>query len=100
MSGWYSASRARVPDASIVEMVQAERLVECFEADLWDGGASDDTLLAVAEAACAASFVPMPTARPGIVAQIRTSIREFVSEWTPAPLGHVATLRWSEASTD
>ena len=59
-AGHASASRARVPDASIVEIVQAERLVECFEADYWDGGGADDTLIAVAEAACAASFVPCP----------------------------------------
>src|SRR3954453_22084071 len=35
--GHASASRGRAPDADIIELIQAERAVECFEADLWSG---------------------------------------------------------------
>jgi hypothetical protein len=93
-AGHASASRARVPDPSIVELVQAERLVECFEADLWGGGGSDADLISVAEAGCTASLVPLPVIAPGAVAEVRESIAVFAGEWQAAPLGHVAVLRW------
>ena len=93
-AGHASASRAQVPDQSIVELIQAERLVECFEADLWGGGGSDEDLVAVAEAGCAASFVDMPAIVPVAVSQIRGELAEFARSWTAAPLGHEALLRW------
>lgn len=46
-AGHASASRARVPVNSIVELLQAERLVECFEAELWGGASDGDTRCAV-----------------------------------------------------
>ena len=33
--GHASAKRAARPETDVVELVQAERLVECFEAELW-----------------------------------------------------------------
>src|SRR5437016_10106782 len=42
-AGHASASRASAPDPSIVPIVQAERIVECFEADLWGGGGDSQT---------------------------------------------------------
>jgi hypothetical protein len=92
-AGHASASRAQVPDPSIIELVQAERLVECFEADYWGGG-SDEDLLAVADAGCAASFVPLPGIAPGAVAQIRAELAQFAREWTAARQGHEAVLQW------
>lgn len=92
--GHASASRAGVPDAATVEMIQAERLVGCFEADLWDGGADDADLLSVAEAGCAASQVAMPAVDPVAVGRIRREIRRFADEWRAAPVGHAAEFDW------
>ncbi|MEJ2410561.1 MAG: hypothetical protein P8Y48_14945 [Novosphingobium sp.] len=39
--GHASASRAQVPDPAIVELPQAERPVECFEADFWAGSGAE-----------------------------------------------------------
>ena len=94
--GHASASRADMPDASIVEMVQAERLVECFEADLWAGGGSDQDLLSVAAVGCAASKVPMPNLDHAAVGRIRDEIAQFAAQWRIAPVGFVATFDWPE----
>lgn len=92
--GHASASRNAIPDPAIVEMIQAERLVECFEADLWDGGGADQDLLAVAAAGCAASKVPMPAVDEAAIGRIRGEITRFAEMWQAAPVGHVARLEW------
>lgn len=94
-AGHASASRNTVPDASIVELLQAERIVECFEADQWSGssGAVED-LIAMAEVACTSSHVPLPPCDAAQVAAIRAEITAFAREWTAAPVGHVARFDW------
>ena len=95
--GHASASRAEVPQAHIVELLQAERLVECFEADLWSGYSGDPVdLLAVADTACQSSFVSMPAIDAAAVNRIRERLKAFAGEWMAAPAGHVAVLEWRE----
>lgn len=86
-AGHASASRAREPDSSIVELLQAERLVECFEAELWGGASDGDMLRGVAQAACDASFVPMPDLSDTRILSIRDRISEFARAWTAAAHG-------------
>ena len=96
-AGHASASRAGDPEASIVELVQAERLVECFEAELWSmaGGAGDDAgLIAMAETACGASRVPLPALSPATIAAIREPLGAFAAQWYAAAPGYVAVLGW------
>ena len=96
-AGHASASRAGDPDASIVELLQAERLVECFEAELWSmaGGEADDAgLIAMAETACAASRVPLPALPSTKIAAIRGPLGAFAADWSAAPQGHTVVLDW------
>lgn len=93
-AGHASASRADVPDAGIVELLQAERLVECFEADLWGGGGAAADLIAVATTACDYSHVPLPALGEAAVERIRLELGLFAKEWIAAPAGHVAVLEW------
>lgn len=92
--GHASAKRAAVPAAEIVELLQAERLVECFEADLWGGGGAAEDLIALAETACGYSAVPLPKLDAAGVERIRKGISAFAGEWTGAAQGHVAVLDW------
>lgn len=94
--GHASAKRAEVADDEIVEMIQAERLVECFEADLWGGGGSDADLLSMAAAGCATSKVPMPAIDPAAIGQVREEIAGFAANWRAGPVGHVARLEWPD----
>ena len=94
-AGHASASRAREPDAHIVELLQAERLVEVFEADLWSGSHGDQAgLLDLGLTACSYSHVPLPRVADGAVEAIQLAIADFAHGWTAAPLGHVATFSW------
>lgn len=94
-AGHASAKRAAVPDASIVELLQAERLVECFEADMWSPGGEAADLVALAETACSYSHVPLPAALdPAAAQRIRHGLAQFAGEWIAAPQGHVAVFEW------
>jgi hypothetical protein len=93
-AGHASASRARVPDPEIVELLQAERLTECFEADLWSGGSAAADLIAVAETACGYSHVPLPRLDAVAVERIRADLGQFARAWIAAPQGYVAVLEW------
>ena len=85
--GHASAKRASTPDGAIVELLQAERIVECFEADFWGAPASAETFRAVVEAACASSFVPAPALSDEQIMRIREAIADFAKAWAAAPAG-------------
>lgn len=93
--GHPSASRAGAPDPGIVELLQSERLVEIFEADLWSGGQGDEAdLLALAGTACANSHVPLPSVPTGAVARVRADLAAFSRTWTGLPRGGEVELEW------
>lgn len=94
-AGHASATRARVPDAEIVGLIQAERLVECFEATLWSPDPVDPAdFRSVAEAACAASHVALPAIDDARIGGVSAEIAAFARGWMAAPRGHVAHLVW------
>ncbi len=92
--GHASASRADAPDPAIVELVQAERIVEVFEADHWSGGSDGATLRDIARAGCEASHVPLPDLSDACVLAIRARISALQAEWIMAPPGHSFNFCW------
>ena len=80
-AGHASAKRAVEPDSAIIELLQAERLVECFEADLWSGGGDPETLRQTSAAACTTSFVPAPTVDDDTIAAIRGDVAAMAALW-------------------
>ena len=93
--GHASAARAQVPGADIVQLLQAERLVECFEAQLWAQAAPDAAFLDVARVACESSHVPLPPVTFDQCRAVMGEIFDFAKSWMAAPVGHVATLEWN-----
>lgn len=95
-AGHASAKRAQVPEAGIVELLQAERLVECFEADLWSPGGAAADLVTLGESACGFSHVPPPANFDAAAAvRIREALGRFAQTWNAAPQGHCVNLEWS-----
>ena len=93
--GHASAARAQVPGADIVQLLQAERLVECFEAQLWAQAAPDAAFLDVARVACESSHVPLPPISLDQCGVVMGEIFDFARSWMAAPVGYVATLEWN-----
>jgi citrate lyase beta subunit len=97
-AGHASASRRRSPDADFVAAIQAERLVECFEADLWSGGDGEvETFIATAEVACEHSFVPSLSISPDQIEQVRAALAAFLMEWRALAIGQGVELEWPDA---
>src|SRR3954451_9092268 len=97
--GHASASRGRVPDSDIVELILAERAVECFEADLWGGSASDaDTFREAVSAGCAQSLVPAIELSDAAISSVRGKLLDLRSRWSALPQGQAITLDWAIAA--
>lgn len=92
--GHASAKRAGVPDAAITQLIQAERLVECFEAASWSGGADDASILAMAEPGWAAGHVPAPQGVADKLGAIRDALEPFLAAWSALAEGEALTLEW------
>lgn len=92
--GHASAKRAAAPDAGIVALLQAERLVECFEAASWSGGADDAAIMAMAEPGWAASQVPPPAGVEAKLGMIRARLDDFLDAWRALPEGAALELEW------
>jgi hypothetical protein len=92
--GHASASKAHPPDPSIVELIQAERLVECFEAEAWGGQADLETLQSVADAAFSASLVPRVVLTPEDVAAIRAGLDQLKVNWLNLKTGGTLRYNW------
>jgi hypothetical protein len=94
--GHASAKRATIPDGSIVRLVQAERVVECFEADVWGGGGtSPQTIRDAVAAACAQSRVPDIEVSDEAITNIRSSLMDLARRWPGAPPGERLALDWT-----
>jgi len=96
-AGHASAKRAREPDPSIVELLQAERIVECFEAELWGAPADLQTLQSVIDAACASSFVPTIALDEEAVGRIRERLATLSKDWLAAPFSGTIRFIWPKA---
>ena len=80
--GHPSASRAGPPDADIREMLQAERLVECIEAEVWGGAGDWQTFLSVYAAACEQSGVAPLGLSDSQLRAIRSRIAVLREAWS------------------
>ena len=93
--GHSSAAKAHAADPSIIELIQAERLVECFEAEIWGGPAALEDLQSVADAAFSASLVPRIALTETAVTDIRTGLALLSAEWNALPVGGKIGCDWA-----
>lgn len=92
-AGHASAKRAEVPEPHIVELLQAERIVECFEAEIWSGPGDPETLRGVIAAACSASHVPVIELDDATIAAIHARLATMAEDWRGGTLSFI----WDEA---
>jgi hypothetical protein len=92
--GHASSSRAVPPADDIVELVRAERLVECFEAEMWSGPSDNTTFRAVLDAACSQSRISSPSLADADIESIRAELKQSFAQWHILPIGQSLTLHW------
>jgi hypothetical protein len=96
--GHASAKRTTVPDDSIIRLVQAERAVECFEADLWSGSStSPQTIRDTIAAGCEQSQVPALEVSDAAITSIQAKLKELMGRWPAIPQGDRLVLDWEVA---
>ncbi|MEZ5920404.1 MAG: hypothetical protein R3C60_03530 [Parvularculaceae bacterium] len=95
-AGHPSAKRAREPDPAIVEMIQAERLVECFEAEIWGGPGDLETLQSVSDAAMAYSKVPAVMISEDQLQRVRAGLEKLKKDWAATKTGETISFDWPE----
>lgn len=93
-AGHASSSRASKPDDDIWELLVAERLVECFEAELWSDSMDNQTFREVFDAACAQSQVTPPCLSDASIEKIRLDLKGMLAKWLDTPIGESISVRW------
>lgn len=97
-AGHASAKRASSPDPGFIEAIQAERIVEAFEADHWSGGTGDPAGVAyMADAGCSQSLVPAADLNDRLVCLIRARIADFAGRWSGLAVGQSIEVDWPAA---
>ena len=94
-AGHASAKRAQVPSDDFVDAIQAERIVEAFEADHWSGGTGDPAgIIHMANVGCEQSFVRPAPMDELAVERIRSRIADFMGRWSALAPGESIALEW------
>lgn len=94
--GHASAKRATPPTKDITELLQAERIVECVEANMWSNWSNNNAFHDVLVAGCAQSKIPPPTISDHDLQAIKQQLQEFALWWTALTIGESLKLRWQQ----
>jgi len=91
-AGHASSVRALEPAVAITELIHAERLVECFEAEMWSNSADHASFRGVFDAACSQSKVVNPRVSDQEISDIRAELRHSWKAWRELPVGGSLSL--------
>ena len=92
--GHASSARAAKPAVEITELLHAERLVECFEAEMWSECSDNTTFRSVLDAACSQSKMASPRLSDEEIGDIRTELKESLAAWRALAVGESLTLSY------
>jgi hypothetical protein len=97
-AGHASAERAETPAPHFVQAIQVERIVECFEAEMWSHGADNDSLRAMARSGCDQSLVDCPELGDEAIDRARSCLGMLAGQWAGLAVGGTLVLEWPERS--
>jgi hypothetical protein len=90
--GHASSVRAVRPAVEITQLIQAERLVECFEAEMWSKCSDNVTFRSILDAACSQSKILIPQLSDEDIGDIRTELKHTLEAWRELAVGESLTL--------
>ena len=86
--------RAARPTAEITELLHAERMVECFEAEMWSTCSDNAMFRSTLNAACSQSKILSPRLSDEEIGDIRTELRHTLEAWRELSVGESLILRY------
>ena len=90
--GHASSVRAVKPAVEIIELLHAERLVECFEAEMWSKCSDNVTFRSILDAACSQSKISSPRVSDEEIGDIRIELKDTLEAWRELAVGGSLTL--------
>jgi hypothetical protein len=90
--GHASSVRAVRPAVEITELLHAERLVECFEAEMWSNCSDNVTFRGILDAACSQSKISSPRLSDEEIGDIRIELGHTLEAWRELAVGESLTL--------
>src|ERR1700735_347777 len=91
--GHASSVRALRPVVEITELLHAERLVECFEAEMWSECSDNVTFRSILDAACSQSKISSPRVSDEEIGDIRIELKDTLEAWRELAVGGSLTLQ-------
>jgi hypothetical protein len=82
------------PAREIMQLIQAERLVECFEAEIWSNVADNATLRSIFAAACSQSRLSNLPLSDEEIDDIRTELGHRLAAWRELAVGESLSLHF------
>ncbi len=76
----------------VEELLHSERLVECFEAEMWRTCSDNATSRRILDAACSQSNLVSPQLTDANIGAIRTELRNTLEAWRALAVGESLTL--------
>jgi hypothetical protein len=86
--------RAVEPAVEITELIHAERLVECFEAEFWSNSSDNAMFRSLLDAACSQSKLLSPKLSDEEISDIRAELERTLQAWRELAVGESLTLHW------
>lgn len=89
----WDASEFNLPD--LTEALQAESLVECFQAEMWNDFQSAENFAEILQITCQQRNVPPPThISPEQLQQVRSRLKDYSQRWEQLDLGETLEVEF------
>lgn len=93
----WDAAEFNLPD--LTEALQAESLVECFQAEMWNGFQASENFAEILQITCLERNVPSPdTISQGQLEQVRLRIQDFSQQWQKLAIGETLEVEFAFAT--
>lgn len=88
----WNADEFDLPD--LTEALQAESLVECFQAELWSGSTEHKSFREILQITCAQRKVEAPLLTDNQIEDVRSRLQSFTETWNALPVGSSIDVQW------
>jgi hypothetical protein len=93
----WDAADFNLPD--LTQALQAESLVECFQAEMWNDFQKSENFAEILQVTCQARNVPAPdSVSPERLEQVRSRLQDFFQQWQSLAIGETLEVEFADWS--